>query len=580
MNTRLTPSIGIAALAMLVALLACGLPTVQGTATPCDEATLRSAIDAASPGATVDYTTSSACTVHLTSPLNIRKSVTLRAPGAPVTLDGGGSVQVFSVSASSPITFNLEGFTIAHGFSSHAGGGIENHGQTVKVTNTTFMNNTVTSGATSGTAGGGAIANDSGGKLTIKGSVFMKNKAIGAGALLTHGGGAIYVDNSALIISDSHFTDNSADGDNAVGGAIYVSGGATTVDRSQFTGNVAQRSGGAAALYIPDVLQITSDQFDSNGAEEGDGGGLWLEASGSSALQATVTGATWMHNKAPHGRGGGIFVDEYNITPDFATLTIDKSTFMSNIAASGGGVAVQDGPVGIQNSVLANNEAIGDAAHPLAVAPQIGGGGISVDFRADWGFLAIINSTIWGNKADALAGGGIAAASSVVILVYTTIAGNSAPEGGGLAAYNGSLNGSPLPSKVSAAASIVAENASSIPQAVNCHLDPGTIGTERYNLESGVDCSFVHPGSLQNADPLLDPAGLQNNGGPTQTVALLSGSPAIDVFPRTSNLCMFYPPTPGAFMNSPCPPQDQRGSARPDEPAEKACDIGAFETKY
>jgi hypothetical protein len=58
-----------------------------------------------------------------------------------------------------------------------------------------------------------------------------------------------------------------------------------------------------------------------------------------------------------------------------------------------------------------------------------------------------------------------------------------------------------------------------------------------------------------NADPLLGP--LADNGGPTQTHALLPGSPAID-----------------AALLANCPPTDQRGVIRPQG---TGCDIGAFE---
>jgi hypothetical protein len=63
------------------------------------------------------------------------------------------------------------------------------------------------------------------------------------------------------------------------------------------------------------------------------------------------------------------------------------------------------------------------------------------------------------------------------------------------------------------------------------------------------------------ANPQL--GSLANNGGPTQTLALLKGSPAIDDIPLASALC---------------PATDQRGHKRPDNPHESACDIGAFES--
>lgn len=80
-----------------------------------------------------------------------------------------------------------------------------------------------------------------------------------------------------------------------------------------------------------------------------------------------------------------------------------------------------------------------------------------------------------------------------------------------------------------------------------------------YNLESGTDCGFSGTGSLQSTKPLLGP--LQNNGGPTQTMALQSSSPAIDAVPTSSGLC---------------PATDQIGNVRPDN-GETRCDIGAYE---
>jgi hypothetical protein len=53
----------------------------------------------------------------------------------------------------------------------------------------------------------------------------------------------------------------------------------------------------------------------------------------------------------------------------------------------------------------------------------------------------------------------------------------------------------------------------------------GTIDSGSANLlQSGGGCTGPHT----VADPLLDPDGLDDNGGPTQTVDLLTGSPAID----------------------------------------------------
>src|SRR5262249_9192028 len=72
----------------------------------------------------------------------------------------------------------------------------------------------------------------------------------------------------------------------------------------------------------------------------------------------------------------------------------------------------------------------------------------------------------------------------------------------------------------------------------------------------GADCSLNAPGDLINQQPLL--GALTNNGGPTQTQALLSGSPAINA---GSNCGVAT---------------DQRGLSRNQGPA---CDIGAYELR-
>jgi hypothetical protein len=76
-----------------------------------------------------------------------------------------------------------------------------------------------------------------------------------------------------------------------------------------------------------------------------------------------------------------------------------------------------------------------------------------------------------------------------------------------------------------------------------------------HNLSSDDTCAFTNVGSMNNTDPKLGP--LADNGGPTLTMALLPGSPAID-----------------AGNTSLAPATDQRGVPRP---FSLAADIGAFE---
>lgn len=91
----------------------------------------------------------------------------------------------------------------------------------------------------------------------------------------------------------------------------------------------------------------------------------------------------------------------------------------------------------------------------------------------------------------------------------------------------------------------------------------GTVATGGYNLfgtTSGATIT-LGPGDLVNPNPLLGPLG--SNGGPTQTVLLLQGSPAIDA--GSDAVC----------AAAPVGGRDQRGTARP---TGAHCDIGAYET--
>ncbi len=75
-----------------------------------------------------------------------------------------------------------------------------------------------------------------------------------------------------------------------------------------------------------------------------------------------------------------------------------------------------------------------------------------------------------------------------------------------------------------------------------------------YNISSGNSCGLSGT-SKNGTDPLLDPAGLANNGGPTETIALLEGSPAIDLIPMLA--CTDQAAIPQPLIT------DQRGFTRP-----------------
>jgi hypothetical protein len=124
--------------------------------------------------------------------------------------------------------------------------------------------------------------------------------------------------------------------------------------------------------------------------------------------------------------------------------------------------------------------------------------------------------------------------------------------------FNGAIcNG---PARASIQGSILAANIGS-----NCQCYGGGFANEGYNISDDDTCHFGHSTGASgqtigdNVNPLLA-SGLANNGGPTQTIALLAGSPAIAAVPLAQ--CTVR--------------TDQRGDPRP-APGYTACDIGAYE---
>src|SRR5207302_576582 len=135
-----------------------------------------------------------------------------------------------------------------------------------------------------------------------------------------------------------------------------------------------------------------------------------------------------------------------------------------------------------------------------------GGGGIS-----NTGTVIMINSTVSGNAGAAGGTGGTGG----------TGFGSDGGIGTGGNGGGGGLGGP----GITVTNSIVAQQASG--------ADCGQAVTSGgHNLSSDSSCGFTQAGDLQNADPVLGP--LASNGGPTQTMALLSGSPAIDAIPAAN----------------------------------------------
>jgi uncharacterized repeat protein (TIGR01451 family) len=199
-----------------------------------------------------------------------------------------------------------------------------------------------------------------------------------------------------------------------------------------------------------------------------------------------------------------------------------------------------------------------------ASSPSLAYGGILNSAPASVAVLR--NSTVSGNSANAtggasafsIAAGGIANDGGNLSMTNVTLAGNDAtePNGGFVPPAGGISNRDG--GQLTLASSLIAQQS----DGPNCLL-LSTTDDAGYNLDDGTSCGFgTANNSLSSTNPLLDPAGLQDNGGQTQTIALQPGSPAIDKIPSAVNGC-------GTTITT-----DQRGVNRPHGPG---CDIGAFE---
>ena len=115
----------------------------------------------------------------------------------------------------------------------------------LNVTNSTFINNSMTNNSGAGPDGGGAImiGTPSGSVHTITGCTFNNNFVIGNSGNTY--GGAIQLNGGTLNIANSTFANNSATGAGGLGGAIYADAGTVNMNFCRLVGNTTTSGGGA-----------------------------------------------------------------------------------------------------------------------------------------------------------------------------------------------------------------------------------------------------------------------------------------------------------------------------------------------
>ncbi|MGZ4291007.1 MAG: choice-of-anchor Q domain-containing protein [Gaiellaceae bacterium] len=451
--------------------------------------------------------------------------------------------------------FTIDGCTFDGNGSETVGGAIvypSYPGKSLTIVSSVFTNNRAKQA-------GGAIASYSR-NLTLSGDRLDWNVVTGPidPSRFDAGGGAVFSNAVPLVVTDSEF------GHNAVlsggGGALVVQGaGESWVTGTTFTGNSASEQGGALELrYGHWTITLSHDAFTENhvtrspqceqqgcGDEWRGGGAIWAGgnngrltvgdttftgngtttpyggAIADNAEYATVARSTFTANHVGSGVGGGIWMGSGH------SLAVSDSTFTGNIAGAGGGIGLEGGTsesnfIDVSGSTFDHNT---DGPALWTINGQSG-------------YAHITNSTFFDNANPQMSqimlwGGSFNRVASSTIVSTNGAGAISLSNSGGV------FTGADVMNSILVA-----------PLGQVCR-GPSSVNDLGGNVFYGGGC----PGTMLYADPLLGP--LAWNGGPTQTMALLVGSPAID-----------------HAIDGSSPPFDQRGVARP---LGAHADSGAYE---
>ncbi len=353
------------------------------------------------------------------------------------------------------------------------------------------------------------------------------------------GGGMYKNTGGTLTLKEVKFINNRADGSRG-GGINIQSRNSTIVENCEFKGNKVKNIGGGlfsvlANLKVVDTKFVENQCYNMATDVDTKGGGIYVDGAIEGKGKIELIKVLFLRNEA-HYQGGGLHIFLYdndeaiidqcefsenilkgkngssfgggailfgnvkNNTTLGIKTTVSNCLFYKNISASqGGGAWLSRGEYIFQNTTLVENEAAG-------------GGAVLLNL----GNMTVNNCTIAGNKGRAGVGGVSSNASTVLSLSNSIFSNN-----------NGTNN--------------------------RHHANTGVtirdLGNNLQYRDGDADRSL--PTTIRVANPLLLP--LADNGGPTRTMALQKGSPAIDA-------------------GNNCTPTDQRGQRRIGQ-----CDIGAFE---
>ncbi len=291
-------------------------------------------------------------------------------------------------------------------------------------------------------------------------------------------------------------------------------------------------AGDAAGILAGTGTTLTlSDSVVTSNQTTGEVGGIWADGATTTLVNVVVS-----DNRSDCCGG---------ISNTTGTMTIRNSSLVGNRSVDDSGGIYSSGVLTISDSTISENRTTGAGA-------STEGGGVFID---DVGQATLTNVTISGNSSTSSGGGLESESLAMATLNNVTITGNVADadndgngDGGGIHLDTSTLT---------TGNTIVAGNTDRGGQAPDC---VGTSASSGHNLVQNTSgcVGFTGPGDITGRDAKLGP--LADNGGPTQTHALMADSPAIDAG---------NPSTPGSG-GAACAATDQRGAPR-------NCDIGAYE---
>ena len=264
-----------------------------------------------------------------------------------------------------------------------------------------------------------------------------------------------------------------------------------------------------------------------------------------------------------NGQGGGIYVDSG------ASLSMNRVAVDQNRALYGGGI-YDTGLLTISQSAITGNHGGGSAGGVFAAYVTLIDGTTISGNVAESGLgggvlntnqLIATNTTVSQNSATTFGGGMFNSGTANVYnmtVVYNQADSDADSSGDGAGIYNSPDETFNLHNSVVAGNYLAGE-----PAYDDCVGALGIYGTDKFSGTPGCVPAAGSTGTATYIDSLNELGSLQNNGGPTKTVALLPPSAliggAVDCIDGNS----------GRLRT------DQRGRQRP--PTGNRCDVGAFE---